>query len=335
MVIIQKVINFALMISITEHIEYLMTQHDCVVIPQWGALIAHYKPAQFNSASSTIAKPKRVIAFNPSVNHNDGLLANSLVRRHNISYDQAIKTISDSVSLFKRQLNNGLELPFGHIGFFSLNESGNIEFTPFSSRSSNDQFFGLKSLSFRVLDAFKSVTDSHEINRAQTQRATQATSQQATGNRNLFIHRALQVAASIAIILGIVFVASTPIAVDHSQQNMATMNIPAVKSPSANQETAIASAPSQSAPSQDNTTTNEPIATQTTPSDNGKYYLVISTFTSQAKAQQYIQQHPDIQSTARIWKKGKQFRVYTKRSDDYNALYHEATQLPNSWVTAD
>ena len=331
----QKKSNFAWMISITEHIEYLIRHHNCVVIPQWGALIAQYSPSSLQAEASKIIKPKRTIAFNASIDHNDGLLANSLVRRHSISYDKALKLISDSVSLYKRQLQNGEEVSFGRIGYFTLNAYGAAEFTPFYQSNSNDEYFGLKSFAFKPL-----VSDNDELRtRAdETSRSTK-TAPQVAPTRNRFAYRALQVAASIAIILGIAFVASTPIAVDRSQQNYASLNVPTVKKPSATQ--AFTGVPTSETATQE--TSSAASARPSTPAieaqDSGKYYLVISTFTTQQKAQEFIALHADIQGVAKIRCKGTQYRVYIKRSNDYGALYREAVNLPakygNGWVTTD
>jgi hypothetical protein len=62
------------MYSITRHIEYLVSRHDCVVVPGWGAFIAQYEPARIDAESGLIVPPSRAISFNQSVMHNDGLL---------------------------------------------------------------------------------------------------------------------------------------------------------------------------------------------------------------------------------------------------------------------
>lgn len=327
----QKVINFAWMISLIEHIEYLIRHHNCVVIPQWGALIAQYSPSQLQA--SKIIKPKRKVAFNASIDHNDGLLANSLVRRHGISYDEALKLIADSVSLYKRQLQNGNEVAFGRIGYFTLNNNGSTEFTPFHQSNSNDEYFGLRSFTFKPL-----VSDS-DVSSTEVSAADKHPHVVPSHSRNRFAYRALQVAASIAIILGIAFVASTPIAVDRSQQNYASLNMPAVKKPNATPvftSTPISKVNREetgSANSKHNTET----ATET--KESGKYYLVISTFSSEQKAKEFISLHADIKDAAKIRAKGKQYRVYIQRGDDYNALYKAAKNLPSQygggWVTTD
>ena len=333
----RNMINFAWMISIIEHIEYLIRHHNCVVIPQWGAFIAQYSPSLLQAGTNKIIKPKRTIAFNASIDHNDGLLANSLVRRHGISYDKALKLITDSVSLYKRQLQNGDEVSFGRIGYFALNSNGSAEFTPFYQSNSNDEYFGLKSIAFKPLvnDNYELRTRAIEANNSSETRSQVAPSP----TRNRFAYRSLQVAASIAIILGIAFIASTPIAVDRSQQNYASLNVPTVKKPNTAQVFTTTQSFETTGKEANSLDSDHPSKAATETQESGKYYLVISTFTSQQKAQQYIASHTDIQGVAKIRCKGNQYRVYIKRSNDYAALYHEAINLPakygNGWVTKD
>ena len=319
------------MISLIEHIEYLIRHHNCVVIPQWGALIAQYSPSQLQA--SKIIKPKRKVAFNASIDHNDGLLANSLVRRHGISYDEALKLIADSVSLYKRQLQNGNEVAFGRIGYFTLNNNGSTEFTPFHQSNSNDEYFGLRSFTFKPL-----VSDS-DVSSTEVSAADKHPHVVPSHSRNRFAYRALQVAASIAIILGIAFVASTPIAVDRSQQNYASLNMPAVKKPNATP--VFTSTPVSKVNREETGSANSKHTTETATEtkESGKYYLVISTFSSEQKAKEFISFHADIKDVAKIRAKGKQYRVYIQRGDDYNALYKAAKNLPSQygggWVTTD
>lgn len=65
------------MFSIIEHIEYLMTRHDCVTVPGWGAFIANYSIAEYDAVHEVFTRPCRTIGFNASVSHNDGLLVQS------------------------------------------------------------------------------------------------------------------------------------------------------------------------------------------------------------------------------------------------------------------
>ena len=82
-----------------------MTRHDCVVIPGWGAFIANYDAARYDTGGNLLERPQRMIGFNAGLTHNDGLLAHSLMRREGMDYPQAMRLIADHVTSFGKQLN--------------------------------------------------------------------------------------------------------------------------------------------------------------------------------------------------------------------------------------
>ena len=43
--IFNKTVNFALMIELSQHIEVLLLENDCVIVPGLGGFVAHYTPA--------------------------------------------------------------------------------------------------------------------------------------------------------------------------------------------------------------------------------------------------------------------------------------------------
>ena len=106
------------MISILDHIEYLMTEHDCVIVPGLGAFISQYSVSK-NAETGIVESVKRNIAFNRSVDYNDGLLINSLMRRENISFERAKSEIDNYVRALYGQLKYEGEVPVGRLGFFS------------------------------------------------------------------------------------------------------------------------------------------------------------------------------------------------------------------------
>lgn len=198
-----------MMISLVQHIEYLMIYNDCVVIPGWGALIANYRPSTVKG--SIMECPQRTIAFNGDINHNDGMLANSLMRRHHMSYEQACSFIADNVTTFRRQLNDNAELAFGHMGYFILNDQKILEFVPMTKCESSDEFFGLSN--FEILAI---ASDSNVVSAATIVHA------------DFGWREKIKVAASIVAIVGVGLLLSTPVIIDKTTQN-ASLNVAEVK----------------------------------------------------------------------------------------------------------
>lgn len=126
-----KYVYICKMFEISDHIEYLLTQHDCVIVPELGAFIARYRSAVFSSDKQSVSPPVRLIGFNPELIHNDGLLAGSLSRVKNISFEEACLLIGQEVDEIKRQLTAASEkIVLGALGTLSLNPEGHLLFDP-------------------------------------------------------------------------------------------------------------------------------------------------------------------------------------------------------------
>lgn len=113
--------------NISLHIEYLLTCHDCVVVPGWGALVVQHTPAVID-ADNGILPPRRWISFNSQLTHNDGLLAHSLMQERHCSYDAAMVLINDEVHRWRKQLSCGDVVQWDNIGSFSSQEQGTTLF---------------------------------------------------------------------------------------------------------------------------------------------------------------------------------------------------------------
>lgn len=197
------------MISINEHIEYLIGRHDCVVVPGWGAFIAQYQSAQIDETNGVMLPPMRTIGFNGDISHNDGLIATSVMRREKVSYEVAVKMVADEVDVMKHQLDVDGEVPVGKVGVFSKSENDTVVFDPFVS---NLGYAGLPMLNIeaRRVEEFEEKSDVVYI----------------PVSRNFF-----KLAASIILLIGLGLTLSTPLIVDEAQVNYASISTPKVVVP--------------------------------------------------------------------------------------------------------
>ena len=102
--------------NVTAHIEYLLLFRDCVIVPSFGAVLAHCAPARYDSASGEFMPPRREFSFNGGLTRGDGLLVASVARREGISYEAASRIVAEGVESMKRQLAADGVLPLGRIG---------------------------------------------------------------------------------------------------------------------------------------------------------------------------------------------------------------------------
>ena len=47
------------MIELTKHIEHLLLENDCVIVPELGGFIAHHQPAHYEEAEGIFLPPMR------------------------------------------------------------------------------------------------------------------------------------------------------------------------------------------------------------------------------------------------------------------------------------
>lgn len=310
------------MISMIEHIEYLMLSNDCVVVPGFGAFIAQYTSSNNCAQNSTFTSPKRSISFNASINHNDGLLANSIAKKALIPYAEALKQIEKSTTICRQALSDGSEVPFGRLGFFISNAEGHIEFIPFHHELANDDFFGLQSFSFPTL-----AERNAQVATEETVSETYSEPEINIGRRNWFSHKAVQIAASIVMLVCLTFALSTPIIVDKPTHQLATLNVPTptmpkhkvVKTEEISQQKQV-----------------KAVSEKKETNSNGRYAIIICSLKKQSQVAQYFQENKDI-NPANVIKKNGYYMIYFNRGDNYQELVKEAKQMPKPytefWIT--
>lgn len=310
------------MISMIEHIEYLMLSNDCVVVPGFGAFIAQYTSSNNCAQNSTFTSPKRSISFNASINHNDGLLANSIAKKASIPYAEALKQIEKSTTICRQALSDGSEVPFGRLGFFISNAEGHIEFIPFHHELANDDFFGLQSFSFPTL-----AERNAQVATEETVSETYSEPEINIGRRNWFSHKAVQIAASIVMLVCLTFALSTPIIVDKPTHQLATLNVPTPTMP----KHKVVKTEEISLQKQVEAASEKKEAYS-----NGRYAIIICSLKKQSQVAQYFQENKDI-NPANVIKKNGYYMIYFNRGDNYQELVKEAKQMPKPytefWIT--
>lgn len=132
------------------HIEYLLTQYDCVIIPGFGGFVLRYQPSVL-SAEGRISPPCKIAAFNASLTHNDGMLANSLMREKNIPFSEAMILIESEVRAMHSRLQQGQSENLNSLGSLRMGEEGELDFTPSEQNLFDLSIYGFSSLTIKPL----------------------------------------------------------------------------------------------------------------------------------------------------------------------------------------
>lgn len=118
------------MIELAKHIEVLLLENDCVIVPGLGGFIAHNRPAAFHAKEHKFEPPMRTIGFNPRLVINDGLLVQSYMQTYNTDFPDATRKIEKTVQALKEQLYQEGQITLNHIGTIYYNMNGAYEFEP-------------------------------------------------------------------------------------------------------------------------------------------------------------------------------------------------------------
>lgn len=137
--------------ELERHIEVLLLDNDCVIVPDFGGFVAHHVDAHYDVTDGAFIPPIRTIGFNPQLKINDSLLIHSYIEVYGISYPDALKRVEEAVNELKRQLFEDGYFELNNIGRLSLNVDGNIEFAPNEAGILTPAYYGLCSFDIKQL----------------------------------------------------------------------------------------------------------------------------------------------------------------------------------------
>lgn len=306
--------------TIINHIEYLLSRNDCVIVPNFGAFLAHYQSAKFDQECTTITPPKRVFTFNSGITHNDGMLACSISRSQGIGYDQALDILYGDVQELQQFLHKNKELVLGRLGTLIYDsETDSTQFFP----ATTDQ---LSSFAFN-LPVVKN--DDTEIVNIPSE------PEYIVGKYVSPWSRIARMAASIALLLLIGFVASTPIAVDDAA--LASL-YPELRQCSIDeilpsQPTIIGTIKAFTSNSYPLTIDAESVLKDLDKLSHN-YLIIVGSFANRDEAERFISQYPNYQLD--IFEKDGRVRVYSESFNTENEAYKAVSSSPfakqGAWV---
>lgn len=141
-----------IMNELAKHIEILLLDNDCVIVPGFGGFMAHHVCAEYSDEERRFIPPFRTIGFNPQLQINDSLLAQSFVEAYDISYPEALRRIEANVNELNQQLHNTGSFELEDIGTISINEDSNLIFEPCVSGILTPSYYALTAVDILPLE---------------------------------------------------------------------------------------------------------------------------------------------------------------------------------------
>lgn len=320
--------------SVAAHMEYLLREHNCVVLPGLGAFICNYEPAHFDADNGNrLCPPGRRLAFNELIDNNDGLVASSISRRHGISFDAACRVISDEVSRIRRALSDAGSLRFGRLGTLTVTGSGHIAFEPAQYAGINGYLFGLQPIQLHPV--------AHETPTALLSVPSippPAPRAKEHHRRRISVRTvAMSVAASLAVLLTVGMLLVPPIRTSQPTQTASIAPVP-TEMP-AIEPTVVSipmpkEMPATVAPVVIAVPASEKPAAQSQPRFNvdDPFCVIVASFPTRSQAESFVAAHSGKQLG--ILEKDAKFRVYGATGTTYNMAntQKQLTGQKDAWV---
>lgn len=146
------------MLELAQHIETLLLENDCVIIPNFGGFITHYVSSKIDEENNLFIPPTRTIGFNPQLKINDGLLVQSYMQQHDINFPQALCIIEKEVKQLSSILFTEGKVVLPNIGEIHYTMQETLSFVPYNEKFSVINLYGLDAFEFKTLDQLKPAT---------------------------------------------------------------------------------------------------------------------------------------------------------------------------------
>ena len=134
------------MFKIDQHIEHLLLNHSCVIVPGFGGFVVHNMPARFDKSDGTMLPPCTTVGFNPQLILNDSLLIQSYIETYDMSYPEAQREVEQEVNKLRELISANGSFEIHSVGTLSLNTEGNYEFEPCQAGILVPRYYGLSGI---------------------------------------------------------------------------------------------------------------------------------------------------------------------------------------------
>ena len=296
--------------NLVQHIESLLIQHECVIVPSLGGFITYRDKAIIRN--NRLYAPSQHIRFNHLLTYHDGLLAEAYMQDRQISYTEALNAIKNDVKQITTSLNAGNTFLFGRIG--SLSQiNGNI------TLHNNDCNFLPENIGLPIVQL------------------KQLASTQPTNTITINIPQASSNIVRYVAMLVVVFIFSLliPTPVTDSTHEASFYKIKNIE-----YTTQITNTPPQPSDMSESSESSES-SDKHQPSDKPqnsslkKYHLIIASLTSREDAEEYIANHTQFDRTQlQIIESNDKYRISAISFAKYKEAIQYADSVRNNVPTA-
>lgn len=202
--------------ELTKHIEALLVDNDCVILPHFGGFVTNHAPARWVEEEQMMLPPYRTIGFNPQLKINDGLLVQSYMMTHDATYPEATRLAEAAIDRLSEELyKEGLVRLHG-IGTLRRTLVGEYQFDPTEDGVITPTLYGLEAVQMKTLaELEKELKATPQVAEAPAETGTDDEAPMIESkNRTITIkirHEWIANAVSVAAAVMLFFFLSTPV----------------------------------------------------------------------------------------------------------------------------
>lgn len=340
------------------HIEILLLDNDCVVIPGFGGFVTSHAPSTYIENEHLFLPPIRTVGFNEQLKEDDGLLCKAYCTTYHISEHEAKNLIASHIQAIQNELLENGTCDLGSIGIFTMEES-NIRFSPCEAGTVCPSFYGLDAIVFPKLETnrteFKNIPQNHE------KRISVKSDEIVIRIKKSWLNNIAAVAAVVIMFLiispkaqntGIVssekadfalLMSTQPTVKTSEHQDISAKNkkndISAQKKADAKKEIKIEKATKPAAELPKHSSTNSKKKTVTDDKEN-EFFVVVASAIPEANAKAFVSKlHKEGFTDATLYKNGKMIRVvfpgFSSETEAYQklkSLRQRSDKFNSAWV---
>ena len=143
------------MIELAQHIEAILLENDCVIVPGLGGFVAHYAPATRVEEENIFLPPTRIIGFNPQLKMNDGLLVQSYMSVYGTNFSDATKIVEREVDELIAALHEEGKVDLPNVGEVRYTIYDTFDFAPYDNKITTPYLYGLDAFEMQELSALE------------------------------------------------------------------------------------------------------------------------------------------------------------------------------------
>lgn len=145
--------------ELTRHIEALLLENDCVILPHFGGFVTNHAPARWIEEEHLLLPPYRTIGFNAQLKINDGLLVQSYMQTHDATYPEATRLVESAIDRLSEELYKEGRVELYGIGVLHRTIEGDYSFEPAESGVITPSLYGFGSLEIKTLEQLSAEED--------------------------------------------------------------------------------------------------------------------------------------------------------------------------------